>query len=364
MITEGDRLIVKSADDNNFYNILRAFGDQQKVGKWRVSFNNILGEPYNSFFELNGRKFNRISDIQNTADATATDADQQEEEETFNNFSNNKYVETIAEKNATANVIRGDNSGYVDSNTAQKLKDADILKLREDGLAGTEIIKTLIENSDTFAAKTDFAQEKWIKRKEKKYVKKYQILPCNPFTVCESSFRKNKDKVSNMRYDSFAQLLSFSGVHAGCHVLVVESMVGMVVGALAYRMRGEGRILTLYGSQQPHLEISRCYNLEPKDLAIIEPFPAIELGPAAQDVTTNGFEDYKEFILESPPVLGGGEEEEEEAKVEEGQEGVEKQQNNKKRKLAPDPKDQINSTGRSPASQERLRSYLRQGVDR
>lgn len=71
LIHEGDRLIVKSADDSSVYNILRAIGDQQKVGKWRVSFNEIIGQPYSSFYELQGRKFKRIEDVKNTTDTTA-----------------------------------------------------------------------------------------------------------------------------------------------------------------------------------------------------------------------------------------------------------------------------------------------------
>ena len=72
-------------------------------------------------------------------------------------------------------LVRGDNSFYVDTNTAQKLTEPDICRLKESGLNGEEIIRTLIENSETFASKTDYAQEKWIKRKEMKYRKKVRI---------------------------------------------------------------------------------------------------------------------------------------------------------------------------------------------
>ena len=58
-------------------------------------------------------------------------------------------------------LIPGDNRGYADTNTAQKLADVDIKKLREEGYSGVDIIKSLISNSDTFNAKTSFAQEKW-----------------------------------------------------------------------------------------------------------------------------------------------------------------------------------------------------------
>lgn len=53
-------------------------------------------------------------------------------------------------------------------------------------------------------------------------------------------------------------------------MLLVETMSGLLAGALAYRMRGEGLILALYGSQQPHLEMVNYYNLDPTETAIIQ----------------------------------------------------------------------------------------------
>lgn len=53
-------------------------------------------------------------------------------------------------------------------------------------------------------------------------------------------------------------------------MLLVETMSGLLAGALAYRMRGEGLILALYGSQQPHLEMVNYYNLDPAETAIIQ----------------------------------------------------------------------------------------------
>jgi tRNA (adenine-N(1)-)-methyltransferase non-catalytic subunit len=63
----------------------------------------------------------------------------------------------------------GDNRSYFDNNTAQKLKDTDIHNLRDSGASGSEIINSLIANSDTWTNKSEFAQEKWLKRKQKKY---------------------------------------------------------------------------------------------------------------------------------------------------------------------------------------------------
>jgi hypothetical protein len=46
-------------------------------------------------------------------------------------------------------------------------------------------------------------------------------------------------------------------------------MVGLMVGSVAYRLKGHGQILALYGGQQPHFEIANLLNLDSASLRII-----------------------------------------------------------------------------------------------
>lgn len=401
IINAKDTVVVKNADDKSSC-IVKLNGDQ-KIGKSRVNMKDTVGLPYASYFELAGRKFQRIREIVEQADggecegnteapealaaaASQGDAPTATNLHALSDAQLRSYVAEILQKNAEVSGVRGDNSFYVDTNTAQKLTDADILKLREEGLSGEEIIKILMKNSDTFAYKTDFAQAKWIKRKEKKYRKKYQVMRCTPATVCEASFSKNKEKICNLRVDSLAQILSQSGIHSGCQVMIIESTVGMVTGAVAYRMRGRGRILSVYGGQQPHLDMARYFNLSHDSIQIIEPIPAVELGPAARSVAKEGFAEFADFPL--PPrksaasnassagdeSSSGGERNAGTGAADSASStndlGDRAQASGKKRKHptsstsdALSVPDQLSSTGRTPESQTRLRSYLRQGVD-
>lgn len=281
-------MVLKYAQDKGSY-ILRADGNQ-KMGMSRVNLRDIVGHSFSGTYELKGRRFERVDD---EGDVYADGDGEEEEEEPsttavapsviseadqaqFNTYSDsdiNQYIAGVWASKASGEakgVVKGDNSGYVDTNTAQKLSTADIAKLREKGLSGAEIIKSLMANSDTFGIKSDFAQAKYIKRKEKKYRKLFQLLPCNPQTICETATYKNRDKVMNLRYDMLAQILSHSGVHSGAHCLIFESMGGLITGAVAYRMQGAGRILTVYGAQQPHFEGARQYNLDAKAIEIIQ----------------------------------------------------------------------------------------------
>jgi tRNA (adenine58-N1)-methyltransferase non-catalytic subunit len=170
----------------------------------------------------------------------------------------------------SASVVAGDNRGYVDSNTAQKLRPEDIKRLREAGASGKDIIQSLIANSDTWAAKTEFAQAKWLKKKTQKYFRRLRVVKCCPATVCEVYHEKNKDKICGLRWDSLAQLLSNGGVHSGMRVLIFDGVLGMVVGSVAYRLKGQGKILAAFAGQQPHFTIGDFLNLDDESLGIIQ----------------------------------------------------------------------------------------------
>jgi len=260
-VATGDSLVVRSYDDKCSY-ILQVNGEK-KINKSRVSLKEIVGQPYGAVFELSGRVFERVSNAEQAA-TELYDGDDKGGEST----------EVAVNLDGG---VRGDNSTYVDTNTAQRLTNEDISNLKESGASATDIIKSLIQNSDTFAAKTDYAQAKWIKKKENKYRRRYKVLRSNPMTICEASFDKNREKICGLRFDSLAQIISQSGVHSGTRVLVMDSMTGLLVGSLAYRMRGQGTILALYGGQQPHLEMVNSFNLTEQEISIIQVIDGIDV---------------------------------------------------------------------------------------
>jgi tRNA (adenine-N(1)-)-methyltransferase non-catalytic subunit len=61
-----------------------------------------------------------------------------------------------------------DNRNTKDTHLSQKLTQGAIVDMKSSGMTGTELISALISNSSTFAAKTSFAQEKYIKKKQLK----------------------------------------------------------------------------------------------------------------------------------------------------------------------------------------------------
>eukprot|EP01038_Epipyxis_sp_PR26KG_P010132 gene10132-13630_t len=290
-------IIIRSYDDKEF-NVVKVSRDQ-KIGRTRVNLSNLASEEYGSVFELMNRKLVKVSeDDQEKYNSRALNdiidmsLNIDNGDITHHNESNNDSDDENNQHHQNHSKIipiRGDNSFYVDTNTAQKLKDVDIHRLKASGLSGEEIIQTLIQNSGTFSSKTEFAQEKWIKRKEKKYKRRIRVYKCTPSLLCQAYFTKSREKICNLRQDTLAQIVSQSGIHSGGRVMVIESMIGLVVGALAYRMNGKGRIIAVYGGQQPHLDLVHSLNLDLQSISIIETVPSNELGPAAKDVYVSGF---------------------------------------------------------------------------
>ena len=56
----------------------------------------------------------------------------------------------------------------VDDNTAQTLDGGKISQMKASGVAGQSIVDAVVQNSATFQSKTEYAQEKYLRKKQKK----------------------------------------------------------------------------------------------------------------------------------------------------------------------------------------------------
>lgn len=155
-----------------------------------------------------------------------------------------------------------DNRNIVDNNQSQSLGFKELTKLVEEGTEGSAIVNALVENSKTFEHKTEFSKAKYIERKQMKYQPRCRMVRCTGLSVCETLFKKEPRKLMNMREDTLGQILSYANVCAGCQVLVMETCLGVVTGAIAQRMGGYGKVLSVYSGQQPpYVEMIQRFNL-------------------------------------------------------------------------------------------------------
>uniref|UniRef100_A0A673ZML5 tRNA (adenine(58)-N(1))-methyltransferase non-catalytic subunit TRM6 n=1 Tax=Salmo trutta TaxID=8032 RepID=A0A673ZML5_SALTR len=144
-----------------------------------------------------------------------------------------------------------DNRNILDDGKSQKLTRDDIETLKEQGLKGQEIVQQLIENSTTFRDKTEFAQEKYIKKKKKKYENSVMVLRPSCRVLAMMYHGREPGKICHLRYDTLAQMLTLGNIHAGSKVLVFETCAGLVLGAVMERMGGYGSVVQMYPGGGP-----------------------------------------------------------------------------------------------------------------
>ncbi|XP_058816542.1 tRNA (adenine(58)-N(1))-methyltransferase non-catalytic subunit TRM6 [Topomyia yanbarensis] len=116
-----------------------------------------------------------------------------------------------------------DNRNIVDNRSTQNLSTEEILKLREECDSSSEVIGKLVENSKSFAAKTEYSQEKYLKRKEKKYFEYVQIKRPSIRLIADIYWRLDTDKTMGVRFDTLSQIISYSGVCGVGRFLLYES---------------------------------------------------------------------------------------------------------------------------------------------
>nr|XP_014095330.1 tRNA (adenine(58)-N(1))-methyltransferase non-catalytic subunit TRM6 [Bactrocera oleae] len=138
-----------------------------------------------------------------------------------------------------------DNRDIIDDGDSQALRPQDIEELREQHSESTKIIEKIVENSKTFHAKTEYSQEKYLRKKEKKYFEFVQIHRPTLRLITEIYYRQDADKVMGMRLDTLSQLISYSGVSAFGNYLMYESGTNGLLPASFLNSMGAGTEATL-----------------------------------------------------------------------------------------------------------------------
>jgi len=182
-----------------------------------------------------------------------------------------------------------DNRDLVDKDN-QKLSREEIDKMREDGVDGVEIMEKLIENSETFQAKTKFSQEKFLKKKAKKYHQYILIRKPSIRLLMEITYKADPMKLLNLRVDTLSQILAMTNVHSGGRYLVYETGAqGLVVSSVLERVGDKGSVTHIYQTGQPQTNCLSAMDYPQKvmdclDVINIQHLRSLEQG---QDILVN-----------------------------------------------------------------------------
>ncbi|KAK2587570.1 hypothetical protein KPH14_003698 [Odynerus spinipes] len=242
VVTAGSYVIVKKQKYSKVYKV--SPNGVLMLGKDEVDMQEIIGKPYWTTFEMISSKSNKRAFTLKAI----------QEAESWDDL-----------RNTVSSGV--DNRCITDDGTSQKLSKEEILQLQESGKSGKEIIGTLIENSKSFSAKTEYSQEKYIKKKEKKYFR-YLII-CKPTIVSlhEVYFRQDHTRIGGLRMDALSQVLSYSDVQSdGLYMLYDSGSQGLPAAAMLHRIGANttGVLINMHPGNIPQLAIIQAMNF-PKE---------------------------------------------------------------------------------------------------
>lgn len=138
---------------------------------------------------------------------------------------------------------------------AMKLTMAEIEALKRSSVdAGREVISSMIKAHSSFDKKTTFSQEKYVKRKEQKFLRRFAPEPINSAEILNLYLEKDPHKVLDMSEESLGLLLSLGNVKPGGTYLVAEDTSGLLVAALLERMAGQGTIVVAHANEHTRMD--------------------------------------------------------------------------------------------------------------
>lgn len=202
--------------------------------------------------------------------------------ETFQMVLKNKKAYTLEKVDQATTVldikreIYGmDNRNIMDDGNSQNLSKDDITRLQEESVSSTDIVEKLIENSKTFNDKTEYSQEKYLKKKEKKYFRFIQIRKPTIRLLAQMFYRQDPSKTLGMRIDDLSQLLTYTNIQSdGDYVLYDSGTSGLVTAAVMHAIGSntKGRLIHMHpgnecqknaflAMQFPKEQNERCINV-------------------------------------------------------------------------------------------------------
>jgi tRNA (adenine-N(1)-)-methyltransferase non-catalytic subunit len=259
LVKEKDHAILSMGKGDSFTTI-RSGGEMRMRGI-KANVDPIIGQPFHSTFMIDKGVMKRreggpmkASDIFEHLEDKDTDA-------TFLPAANNALL--------------------VDDSANQTITPEEITAMKAKGMSGDEIIRAVAAKSKTFDSKTEYSQEKWLRKKQAKYSTDVQVVLPTPQAIIATLLEREPRKILGLRDDTLAQLLTTANVGAGSVTLVFDGAAGLVAGAVAARQGATGAVLALHTSQHGSFPIVADMNLPADSVATVLPLPSHLLGQIA-----------------------------------------------------------------------------------
>lgn len=154
------------------------------------------------------------------------------------------------------------NQDLRDDPLAQTLTMEQIEELKKQSVdGGRELIERVTNSHVAFDKKTTFSQDKYLKRKQQKFWKRFTPIPIGSTELIDYYNDKDVDKIKDISEETLGLILSLANVKPGGCYLVVDDLNGVLVAAMLERMAGEGTIVIAHDDEHPKLDALKFLNL-------------------------------------------------------------------------------------------------------
>ncbi|KAK9464983.1 Gcd10p family-domain-containing protein [Lipomyces arxii] len=205
--------------------------------------NDIIGKPFGYTYEIRDDKHvETIYSAEGLFPSSTSDGD---------------FAEEIEEGDLSEAAATNENT--VDDQSVQKLSMADIEALKKTA-SGEEIIQNVIKSHTAFDKKTVYSQEKYKRRKQQKFLKRFTPCSVGSCEIIEYYHYKDPHRIMEITVESLGLIMSLSNIRPGGNYIVVDETGGLITGCILERMGGKGSILFLHENEHPNMDIVKFMN--------------------------------------------------------------------------------------------------------
>uniref|UniRef100_A0A0N5AUG2 tRNA (adenine(58)-N(1))-methyltransferase non-catalytic subunit TRM6 n=1 Tax=Syphacia muris TaxID=451379 RepID=A0A0N5AUG2_9BILA len=157
------------------------------------------------------------------------------------------FLQQPSTTESTERTAEDDSKEAVDiAQKRQRVTREEISKMKDTGVSAGELVAKLVDGSVSFAERTVYSQDKYIRRKTNKHSNRVLILKPTIRLIAESYYKKDAERIANLRVDLLSYMLTMSGLHSGSKCLVFEQCLGLLTAAVLERLGGYGTCIHLH----------------------------------------------------------------------------------------------------------------------
>ncbi|KAK9472886.1 Gcd10p family-domain-containing protein [Dipodascopsis tothii] len=127
-------------------------------------------------------------------------------------------------------------------------------------VAGRDVVESVVRAHTAFEKKSVFSKQKYLLRKEQKFLKRFTPTCLGSSELIEYFAVKEPHRILEMTAESLGLMLSLADVKPGGTYMVVDETSGLLVAAMLERMAGEGRIVVVHENEHPNFDLLKFTN--------------------------------------------------------------------------------------------------------